>query len=183
METIKYLSVEEWINNTILLSYREIVLIVNIGKMTEQELHWLTWTNIKTLITICKLDPNSSCTLKRPHSRKCSFLHEQIFHFYWIIPMSMQLAILIHSFFQKKKRDYSFIFGCCAGSLLLRVDFPSGGTQGLLFMEVRGFLTVGAPRSWSIGSRGASFSSCSLRLSSCSSGAPECWLRSGGTRA
>ena len=113
METIKYLSVEEWINNTILLSYREIVLIVNIGKMTEQELHWLTWTNIKTLITICKLDPNSSCTLKRPHSRKCSFLHEQIFHFYWIIPMSMQFAILIHSFFQKKKRLFIYFWLLC----------------------------------------------------------------------
>lgn len=113
METIKYLSVEEWINNTVLLSYREIVLIVNIGTMTEQELHWLTWTNIKTLITICKLDPNSSCTLKWPHSRKCSFLHEQIFHFYWIIPMSMQLAILIYSFFKKKKRFLIYFWLLC----------------------------------------------------------------------
>ena len=181
MKTIKYLSVEEWINNTVWLSYREIVLIVNTGTMTEQELHWLTWTNIKTLITICKLDPNSSCTLKRPHSRKFSYMSKFSIStglFPWACNL---LSLFILSF--KKKKDYSFIFGCCAGSLLLHVDFPSGGKQGLLFMEVRGLLTVGAPRSWSIGSRGASFSSCSLRLSSCSSGAPECWLRSCGTRA
>ena len=67
--------------------------------MTEQELHRLPWTNIKTLITICKLDPNYFCTLKQPHSKNFSLLRKQIFHFYWKITMSVQLAILIHSFF------------------------------------------------------------------------------------
>ena len=159
MEITKYLSVEEWINNTVLLSCREIVLIVNIGTMTEQELHRLTWTNIKTLITVCKVDPSYSCTLKRPHSKNFSLLCKQIFHFYWKIPMSMQLAILIHSIFFKVIYLFLVVLGlcCCVWT------FSSWGKQGLLSIEVHGLLTVGASQAWSTGSGRAGFSSGSMQ--------------------
>ena len=126
--------------------------------MTEQELHQLPWTNIKMLITICKLDPNYSCTLKRPHSKNFSLLCKQIFHFYWKITMSMQLAILIHSFFFFFfKIIYLFLvllgLCCCVWT------FSSRGKPGLLFPVVPGLLTVVASRSWGAGSRRASFSS------------------------
>ena len=128
--------------------------------MTEQELHRLPWTNIKTLITICKLDPNYFCTLKQPHSKNFSLLRKQIFHFYWKITMSVQLAILIHSFFFFK---IIYLFLVVLGLCCCVWTFSSWGQPGLLFPEVPGLLTVVASRSWGAGSGQASFNSSSTQ--------------------
>ena len=146
--------------------------------MTEQELHRLPWTNIKTLITICKLDPNYFCTLKQPHSKNFSLLRKQIFHFYWKITMSVQLAILIHSFFFFL-RLFTYFWLCWVFVAACGLS-PVGASQGYSSLRCLGFSLW-----WLLGhgaqalGKQASIAA-ALRLGSCSSGALECWLRSCG---
>ena len=147
--------------------------------MTEQELHRLPWTNIKMLITICKLDPNYSCTLKRPHSKNFSLLCKQIFHFYWKITMSMQLAILILFFFLR----LFIYFWLCWVFVAACALSPVGASRGYSSLWCLGFSLW-----WLLGHGAQALGeqasvAAALRLSSGSSGALECWLRSCGSRA
>ena len=178
METTKYLSVEEWKNNTVLLSCREIVLIVNIGTMTEQELHRLTWTNIKTLITVCKVDPSYSCT-NGPTPRIFLSCVSRFSISTGKFPWACNLLSLFILFFL---RLFIYFWLCCVFVAVCGLS-PVGASRGYSPLRCMGFSLWGLLRHGAQALGQQASVAAARRLSSCSSGAVECWLRSCGTRA